>query len=188
MPIKVVQQVQVLAMILTGDLNKHWTRLYEQNHHQCNQVRSLDSSPTFFLSVRPFCRPLQEAWPLLLGRPLPMPEEATKSGLKCAQHDWCFEKNLQPAFSRGFGAKAGNSARGFSGAAHNFLNAQWCFFFFQWLLASNEFSMCSTKVHISQDSFELLHFAALLKPRNTMDAQATCGLCVCMLFIFFCAY
>jgi len=33
-------------------------------------------------------------------------------------------KTLQPAFSRGFGAKAGNSARGFSGAAHNFLDAQ----------------------------------------------------------------
>ena len=68
------------------------------------------------------------------------------------------------AFSRGFGAKAGNRARGFSGAAHNFLSYRSdSDNFLSWghgVMCGH----CAIKVHISKDSFKLRHFAALLKP------------------------
>lgn len=77
------------------------------------------------------------------------------------------------AFSRGFGAKAGNRARGFSGAAHNFLSYRSdSDNFLSWghgVMCGH----CAIKVHISKDSFKLRHFAALLKPWSYPSLPST---------------
>lgn len=86
-----------------------------------------------------------------------------------ANHQQTSQKNTSlssrpHAFSRGFGAKAGNRARGFSGAAHNFLSYRSdSDNFLSWghgVMCGH----CAIKVHISKDGFKLRHFAALLKP------------------------